>query len=105
MMAANKGYTDVADLLMHNEASLDIRDRKGGWTALHHAVRHIQISLLKSLLGSHAEVNIANDIGQTPLMMAANAGCTNVADLLIQGGARLDICDDRWPDCSTCSCI
>ena len=49
--------------------------------------------MLKVLLKAHADVNVLDNDGWSPLMIAASKGHADVADLLIQHGTRLDISD------------
>ena len=92
MMAAIKGGKDATELLIQSGARIDILD-KLGWTALRQTAYNYQISLLKTLLKAHAVANVLTVDTRTPLMLAAGEGNEDVADLLIQNGACIDVCD------------
>ncbi len=54
------------------------------------AANHGKIDLVQTLLGEGADVNAANEDGNTALMMAASSGHIDVARALIDAGANLD---------------
>src|SRR6266481_5298078 len=75
--ATIKGHVEVASLLLESGADPNSRDDLG--------LRMVQL-----LVNSGADVNVADDDGLTPLHAAAQGGYCNVAELLLESGARLD---------------
>lgn len=70
---------------------VNIRDRDSGDTALHIVVRGKDVGWVAWLLQRHANANISDRDGNTPLMVAAGNGFTEGANLLLQyGKARVD---------------
>lgn len=59
------------------------------------AARHGQLDVLRSLLRPEAEVSVdlRNDFGVTPLMLAAEAGQDEAVSLLIEHGAQVGVQD------------
>ena len=90
MMAVINACTDVVDLLMQKGARLGMCDQRV-CTALHLAVCNNQVSVLKVLLSSHANISALSGDKWTPLMTEASEGYTDVVDSLIQHGACLYI--------------
>ena len=53
------------------------------------------LSEMKALVKEGADVNIANDDGDTPLIMASKEGHVNVVNLLMENGAEVNKADDN----------
>ena len=66
-----------------------------GETPLHAAAQFGQIDVVKMLLNSRADPNIARVDGQSPLHLAAKANHASVADLLLDHGARANATDEK----------
>jgi ankyrin repeat protein len=64
--------------------------RADGTTALHWAVYHDDIALVRRLLKSGANASAKNDYGATPMSEAATAGNPVVIELLLKAGADVD---------------
>lgn len=58
--------------------------RQTGQTALHLAVRHGRVVMVRLLLSHGADANIQDSQGTTALMFAAERGHTHVARLLLE---------------------
>jgi ankyrin repeat protein len=61
-----------------------------GLTALHFAAAEGRLPIVKLLLASKADPNLATGEGQTPLMLAALKGRTGVVEALTRAGAKID---------------
>ncbi|XP_048242398.1 ankyrin-3-like isoform X2 [Haliotis rufescens] len=94
MIAAEAGHSDVYDLLVSEGADLSLtedRDRD----CLMLACGRVDMSIVKHLLSLKTfNINRRDSFGSTPLMMAAEAGHSDVYDLLVSEGADLSLTDD-----------
>jgi len=102
--AVTKGFLSVAQLLLERGANPDLartalpdqtisvawdRDYKSG-TPLHFAVLRQSQPLTGLLLLHKAKPELRNRQGLSPLDLAAGAGATNLAQLLVQAGADIN---------------
>lgn len=95
--AVTAGNVELAGLLLRHGASTT-NPLSGGFTLLHQAVAAGHVALTASLLKHKADPNAqqlpggrGNPLaGDTPLHLAARRGNTNLMDMLIQAGARLE---------------
>jgi ankyrin repeat protein len=69
---------------------LDSRDSGTGQAALHIVVARRDLTWLSFLLGKGARPDIKDKDGTTPLMIAAQLGFTEGADMLMRSRARVD---------------
>lgn len=86
MLAAIKGYLDLARALVAKDADVN----KTGWTPLHYAASGTTQdakAMVALLLEENAYIDAASPNGTTPLMMAVRYGPGDVARLLVQEGA------------------
>ena len=58
------------------------------------AVRKGDRDAVRELLRNHAEVNVAQPDGSTPLLLAADRGDAEIAGLLIRAGAKVNARND-----------
>ncbi len=89
LKAAAKGDIELARRLLP-ESDIDQQDA-GGSTALAMAARGGHYYLIKLLLNSGANVNLANKRGMTPLMWATMYGNSSEVDLILEFGPTLDL--------------
>uniref|UniRef100_A0A672Q0T8 Ankyrin-1-like n=1 Tax=Sinocyclocheilus grahami TaxID=75366 RepID=A0A672Q0T8_SINGR len=103
-MAANEDDATLAQVLLRNGALVDTRDGRRK-TALYHAVRHgnektatvllkyVQKNLdgvVAALIDHGADVNSCNELGYTPMLLAAEMGNPALMALLLRVGAQIN---------------
>ena len=91
-LAAQGGHTKVVELLIANNADVNIKDKVGS-TALGLAAEGGHTEIAKLLIDLGADIHIQNEGGMTALGLAAWEGHTEIAKLLIDQGADFDITD------------
>lgn len=85
-LAAKKGYVEVAQLLLANEADVNIRHKTNGETPLHLAAYKGHLEIAELLIRHGADVNSTSSFGmRTPL---AQATSQEMVSLLKRYGAR-----------------
>ena len=95
--AAQKGYTQVAKLLLAEGAEVVDASNQFGWTPLYTAAREGQNEVAALLLANGARVNARNNVRWTPLIAAARFGHAAVAELLLAHSADIDAKNrDAW---------
>jgi ankyrin repeat protein len=126
MIAARSGRTDITNILLEGEhIHLDIQEKRTGRSALHFSVErgdaattevllkaganpHLKdkngatafIMALKTplreLVRAGSDLNLQNQEGLTPLMIAARSGRTDITNILLEGEhIHLDIQEKR----------
>ena len=61
--------------------------------SLHQVVKECNITILSALLLSGSNINQRDASGKTPLYLAAELGCAQVAEILVQRGAQINARD------------
>jgi uncharacterized protein len=79
---------------LNEEGPAPTLSAKGGMTALHHAARQGYVKSATVLLDAGAEINKKSADGNTPLMIALVNGQFDVAMLLVEKGANVNISSD-----------
>lgn len=87
MVAAEKGYINLAKLLVKEGANINAADAYGS-TALSLAAGNNQSAMVKYLISIKANVNQASAYGYTALMEATRNGNTDIVKLLLAAGAN-----------------
>nr|XP_020507792.2 KN motif and ankyrin repeat domain-containing protein 4-like [Labrus bergylta] len=77
------GGMEVVRKLME-QGNIHTRSSQTGQTALHLAVRHGRVVMVRLLLSCGADTNIQDNQGNTALMFAAERGHTHIARLLLE---------------------
>eukprot|EP00483_Globobulimina_turgida_P012130 UN12152 len=95
-LCASKGYSEIASLLIQNNAEI-INDRMGfdGTTCLHHAASNNQPEMCELLIKSGCSVNQKDKLGRTALMDAAEIGGVEVIHVLVKNHAHFNIKDKK----------
>ena len=89
MIAASANRIDIVEILIENNANLDLQNSYGN-TALHYAASKNLIDIVKVLLSSDAKL-LQNSIGHTPLHRAAMKGFLDV--LILFEKTFIDVAD------------
>lgn len=94
--AAQAGQVEVVKLFLSLlNVDPNQRDRRGGNTALLAAVGNDKTEVLKHLLATEGiDVDLADGLTYTPLLMATKRGCTETMELLLAKGADPDMKDN-----------
>jgi len=74
--------------------TIDTKDRSTGETALHIVTKRRDATWLNFLIGKGANVNVRDDAGNTPLMIAARIGYADGAQILIRRRAGVNIANN-----------
>jgi ankyrin repeat protein len=94
-LAAHYGHSAIVELLLHNNAPVDLRStNQMANTALHAALAGRRSDVVKILLGAGADANASQHGGWTPLHSAAANGDRAVIDLLFAHGADGTLAND-----------
>ena len=83
MWAARFGQPAAIDLLIKSGADPNTRLGVNDWPILMHAIHKNQPHAVSALLNSGADVNVTGRNGETPLMMAAGYGYTDIVRILL----------------------
>ena len=103
MIAIKMGHKNVATFLTEHGAKVDLKD-DDGFSALHHAMylyhHSDSLEICSCLIKHGADVNSFNHgkrfhSSSTPLMIAIEMGHINVANFLVEHGAKVDLKDVR----------
>ena len=93
-MAATRGQTKMAELLLERGAQVDKRDEKG-MTPLMFAVLNGCTKTAKALLDKGSAIDAKDYTGRTILMQAAQAGLADSVKFLLEKGADVEWVDDN----------
>jgi ankyrin repeat protein len=94
-LAAHYGHAAVVDLLLHNNAPVDLRSTNAmANTALHASLAGRRSEIVKILVDAGADVNAQQHGGWTPLHAAAANGDRAAIDLLFAHGADAALAND-----------
>ena len=98
-MVAEVGWDDILDILLQRGAEVDAapsgkraeENRIAGSTPLIGATKYNHPACVKRLLAHHANPNHQNQSGISALMLAAEQGYFECVELLVKGGADLEL--------------
>jgi ankyrin repeat protein len=99
ILCCNRADTEalkITKLLIERGADLSRKDDDGA-TALHYACMNESDEVVQALVDAKADVNSQNNIGLTPLMLAARNSLfgEKIIPILIQGGAVVTLKDNK----------
>ena len=88
IIAAHDGDEELVERLVLDQSELSDFDEKG-WTALHAASVSGKLKVVKILLAKPPRFNpnATDNVGRTPLLLAAENGYDDIVDFLIDSGA------------------
>src|SRR6185436_8212120 len=91
ILAAQRGYTDLVELLLKNAITKEDRDTKDkkGMTALAWASLKGHLESVKLLCSKKANPNEADATGMTPFLHACAAGHREIVSALLDSGANI----------------
>ena len=92
LIASEKGYFDVVQLLLNHKAPVETKDTKNCFsTALMYASQHGNIEIVKLLLDHGAMVDSRGKFGKTALMFASENGHLEIVKFLLDIGAQVEV--------------
>ena len=89
-LAAAKGYTDIAELLVKGGADINAKSDNLGTTALIVAIQNGHRDTVKVLVANGADVNAKGVENQTALHCAAKRGDVGIGKILMAQGAQTE---------------
>lgn len=97
LMAASESgdLLKVSRLIEDKGVPVNRRIGGDGETALHRASAHGQIEVVKYLIKQGANPNIADHIGNTPILAASYQGYAEIVKILIDAGADVNAAEER----------
>ena len=92
-LAAKRGYVAVGQLLLDEEAQIDVEDNSGR-TALHVAVESGHLNVVRFLLDKGASTEARNHNGQAALHLAAKYGNPEIVQTLLDRETFIEATDE-----------
>lgn len=90
-IAAKRGNSEVANLLIQYKADLNIKDDKWGFTPLHYAAMLGKTGIISLLAEQGADLNCRDDLAHTPAYYATRFSHPDIAEYLMARGAETGI--------------
>ena len=90
--AARHGHEQILLMLLRNGALIDSRTSSSGSTPLFYVAT---AGVARILLDKGADINITNNFGITPLIVAAKSNRKAIVQLLLKNGAIISAVDNR----------
>ncbi|MBN1949017.1 MAG: ankyrin repeat domain-containing protein [Candidatus Cloacimonetes bacterium] len=87
-IAAKRGNSEVADLLIQYKADLNIKDEKWGCTPLHYAAMLGKTGIISLLAEQGADLNCRDELEHTPAYYAIRFSHPDIAEYLTARGAE-----------------
>jgi hypothetical protein len=98
MYACREGYTDLVQMLIDSDVSVNSVSNVG-WSALHYSCLRGHFRLVKLLLANNINVNIENNMSNTAAYFAFKSGNVEIVKILLEHGLQVsakDIADILW---------
>eukprot|EP00118_Oscarella_pearsei_P016000 m.149364 g.149364 ORF g.149364 m.149364 type:complete len:871 (+) comp38520_c1_seq5:44-2656(+) len=89
LSAAAKGRSDVCEIMIGREVSVDTRTANG-FQALHLAAKNGKVNTCKLLMKLGARTDSKDEFDRQPLHLAASSGHSATCEILIKSGANLN---------------
>ncbi|CAG2211657.1 unnamed protein product [Mytilus edulis] len=91
--AAMQGSVEVTDILIRNNATVNVTDSNGA-TPLHKAAKQGSVEVTDILIRNNATINVTDrNVRATPLHKASKQGSVEVTDILIRNNATINVTD------------
>ncbi|KAI8785863.1 ankyrin-2 [Biomphalaria glabrata] len=82
---------DLLNLLLENDADVDVEDHKGNTALLHYLMKwDVNEDIIESLIEADSDVNHENKAGRTPLLLAAKMFKPHIVTALVASGADVN---------------
>jgi uncharacterized protein len=95
--AAERGDTELAEMLVYAGANVSAVTRIGLYTPLHLAAKSGSVGVAKALVKAGADVNVkSNPSGATPMHLAALTGSADMINLLADAKADVNAREAEW---------
>ncbi|KAI9642631.1 hypothetical protein NHQ30_009436 [Ciborinia camelliae] len=95
--ASRNGHEGIVQILLDNKANVNAQNLSKS-TALLEAIGQGPENLkeiVKKLLSANADINLANNMGETPLLLAVRIPNENMAKLLVKAKADVNLANDK----------
>lgn len=94
-IAAEKGDSDIVNILMQGDVNLLKKNRSNGLTPIFCAIKGNNVQILEKFAGAGVGINARSDLaeGIAPLHYAAALGLDNMVSYLVNNGANVNILD------------
>jgi len=93
MFAVNSGKENVIEYLFSKNLKSNVFNKFSGFYPIHYAAYTCKPQMIDVLVKNGADINVLNDKGETPLIVAAQVKCYASVVTLNEYGARFDIAD------------
>jgi uncharacterized protein len=90
-LAAQIGHVEMVKLLLDHGATLNLKSLTTGGTPLHYAAAANRIDAAKFLIKRKANIEIFDNSGSTPLMVAVMQAHADMVEVLVDAGAAINI--------------
>ena len=90
ILAADKGYKEIVDILLENNADVNAKDNNG-WTALILAAENGHKDIVIILLQNNANVNARSDSDVTALLAAVKNDYKPIVEILLHNRANINV--------------
>ena len=93
MFAVNSGKENVVDYLFSKNIKNNVLNEMSGYYPIHYAAYACKPQIVDVLIKNGADINVLNNKGQTPLIVASRAKCYSAVVTLTEAGAQFAIAD------------